>query len=194
MNRHLHLLYLHGFLSGPSSEKARQTCDYFTQQHPDIQIHCPQLPFDFEQWPTVVENMINQFTGENVGIIGSSLGGFLATYLSAKLNCPAVAINPAVRPDELLEDYLGFHQCYYSKQRVEVCRRHLPMLRSMRLQSPPTDMQVFLQTGDETLDYREAEAFYLPEQLLIEQGGDHSFQDYSRHLPTIHKYLFPAEK
>ena len=194
MNRQLHLLYLHGFLSGPSSEKAQQTCDYFSRYHPDIELHCPQLPFDFDQWPAVTESLIARFAGQKVGIIGSSLGGFLATYLSAKLNCPAVAINPAVRPDELLEDYLGLHQCYYANQEVEVCRRHLPMLRAMRLQSPPNSMRVFLQTDDETLDYRQAASFYLPHQLVVEQGGDHSFQNYSRHLPAIHKYLFPVEK
>lgn len=186
-----HLLYLHGFLSGPASEKAQQTVQYFENKHPDIRIHCPQLPFDFERLPdTLLELEQSLAESQQVGIIGSSLGGYLATYLSDQLNCPAVVINPAVKPDELLMDYLGVHQCYYSDRSVEVKAEHLPLLRSLRIPQAPSKVRAYLQTGDETLDYREAEIYYHPSQLVIEEGGDHSFQGYVDHLPAIHNYLF----
>ncbi len=184
------LLYLHGFLSGPSSEKAQQTVKYFNDYHPNITIHCPQLPFDFDQLPAFIQSLVDQYQGKTLGIVGSSLGGFLATYLANELGAPAVVINPAVKPDELLLDYLGEHQCYYSDTRVTVSISHLPLLQTMRVQQPPSNIKVLLQTNDETLDYKQAEIYYQHCELHIEQGGDHSFQGYSDHLPAIHNYLF----
>ncbi|MFH7468135.1 YqiA/YcfP family alpha/beta fold hydrolase, partial [Pseudomonas syringae group genomosp. 7] len=45
--------------------------------------------------------------------------------------------------------------------------------------------QVWLQTGDETLDYRRAEQFYRACALRIQSGGDHSFQGFAWHLPAL---------
>jgi predicted esterase YcpF (UPF0227 family) len=47
---------------------------------------------------------------------------------------------------------------------------------------------VLLQTGDETLDYREAEEKYKNSQCIIEQGGDHSFVDLERFIPEIMQF------
>src|SRR5690606_26360090 len=39
-------------------------------------------------------------------------------------------------------------------------------------------------TGDETLDYRQAEAWYRGCALRIQPGGDHSYQGFARQLPA----------
>jgi predicted esterase YcpF (UPF0227 family) len=42
-----------------------------------------------------------------------------------------------------------------------------------------------VQTGDEVLDYQEAVDKYFNCQIIVQQGGDHSFIDYSKMLPKI---------
>ena len=49
---------------------------------------------------------------------------------------------------------------------------------------------VKLQTGDETLDYREAVERFQGSKVDVEQGGDHGFQNYEKHLPDIIEFLF----
>ena len=54
--------------------------------------------------------------------------------------------------------------------------------------APPLDAsryQVWLQTGDETLDYRDAERYYRACALRIQAGGDHGFQGFTEHLPAL---------
>jgi len=53
----------------------------------------------------------------------------------------------------------------------------------------PNRYKVMLQTDDETLDYRLAESKYAKSNLLIEEGGDHSFVGYENHLPAIAEFL-----
>ena len=58
--------------------------------------------------------------------------------------------------------------------------------------SPPRDAQrfcVWLQTGDETLDYCLAEQYYAGCSVHIEEGGDHGFQRFSEHLPALFAFV-----
>jgi len=52
-----------------------------------------------------------------------------------------------------------------------------------------SDYLVLLQTGDDVLDYRDAQNYYSDAKIIIEQGGDHSFIDYDQHLAMIHQFL-----
>jgi predicted esterase YcpF (UPF0227 family) len=49
--------------------------------------------------------------------------------------------------------------------------------------------KLLLQTGDEVLDYRHAQKRYEGCAIETEVGGDHSFVDYQRHIPSILKFL-----
>jgi predicted esterase YcpF (UPF0227 family) len=70
---------------------------------------------------------------------------------------------------------------------------HIDFLESINVDKmkSPKDTWVLLQTKDEVLDYRQAESKYQKCNLTIEQGGNHSFQDYEQHLPAIIKFLQP---
>lgn len=108
-----------------------------------------------------------------------------------KYSGKAVLINPAVRPFELLEDFLGEHVNPYTQQHFLLENQHIDELR--KLDTPTlkatSDYWALLQTEDETLDYRQAENKYQNYKLTIEQGGDHSFQDFQRFLPEIFRFL-----
>lgn len=128
---------------------------------------------------------------KQLGVIGSSLGGYYATWLSEEFDLPAVLINPAVRPFDLWEDHLGEHKNYYSDHIHVVTREHIDELRELD-RSPirrPDNFLVLLQKGDEVLDYRDAAEKFAEASCVIHENGDHSYQEYASELPTIIDFL-----
>ena len=101
------LVYLHGFNSSPDSRKARQLGEYLARQRPDIRYVVPQLPSTPAAAWARVEQTLAEVEPGPVGLVGSSLGGFFATRAAVRHALPAVVVNPAVRPHELLAGLLG---------------------------------------------------------------------------------------
>lgn len=190
-----HVVYLHGFLSSPQSEKAQQTRAYVKRYLPALNLHIPQLPGNIDCAVNKIETLLNSLPGAKLGFIGSSMGGFLSTYMmeqyANKFDAKAVLINPAVAPYALLADYVGEHQNPYTQERFVISPQSIASLHKYRPKhlSQLHRYQVMLQTKDETLDYRLAEAYYAGANVLIEKGGDHSFKGYEQHLAQIFAFL-----
>jgi len=186
------VLYIHGFNSSPLSIKAEQTRHYFAQNFPQVNFFCPQLASSpnaaIEQCKQIIKG-----SGSNTQwyVIGSSLGGYFSNYLSNKYNFPTVLLNPAVKPFELLADYIGEHINPYTKEVYQVTHQHIHDLKLMEQKPPSVDGSqknnylVMVQTDDEVLDYQQAVEKYQYCQSIVEQGGNHSFVDFEKHLPTI---------
>ncbi|MDO6692222.1 YqiA/YcfP family alpha/beta fold hydrolase [Aliiglaciecola sp. 3_MG-2023] len=185
------LIYIHGFMSSPQSVKAQQTIAYVGEYHPDLTVEVPQVPNYPLDAAQMLESLAGKYEGKNLRFIGSSMGGFMSTYLVEKFGGKAVLINPAVRPFELLEGFLGTHVNPYTNQEFTLQGTHIQQLLDLNTPelSDPQAYWALLQTDDETLDYRQAEQKYANSRLTIEQGGDHSFQNYADHLPDIFKFL-----
>ncbi|MBY6188265.1 esterase YqiA [Marinobacter hydrocarbonoclasticus] len=194
------LLYLHGFNSAPSSTKATQVARYLAHFHPNEPVAMPRLATEpkrvREQILLLAESAL--MAGEPLRLMGSSLGGYLASYLMETLvrdtgptQLRAVLINPAVRPYELLADYIGEQENPYTGERYRVEPEHMGDLQALDTPSlqHPDRYLVLLQTGDEVLDYRQAETKYRQSQLRIERGGDHSFQGFEQRLPEAFAFL-----
>ena len=188
------VLYLHGFLSSPQSVKAQSTVQWFAEHHPDVVVHTPAL----SNYPSKVFGQLEGYINSHpellqggLKVIGSSMGGYLATYLVERFGGKAVLINPAVKPYELLIDYLGEHVNPYTNEVFELVAEDMDVLKALDTEvlNTPDAYHVMLQTGDETLDYRQAQAKYEAGTLVIEQGGDHSFINYPNHLPAIARFL-----
>ncbi|QPG05294.1 esterase YqiA [Salinimonas marina] len=188
------VLYLHGFLSSPQSVKAQATKAWFARHYPQVTLHTPQLPNSPGQVRPQLERYIEQhpqLLEQGLKVIGSSMGGYLASHLVEHYGGRAALVNPAVRPYELLLEYLGDHINPYTQEPFSLVTDDMHILKSLDtpIVSQPEQYLVLLQTGDETLDYRQAEQKYQGAQLRIEQGGDHSFENYEQHLPDIARFL-----
>ncbi len=189
-----HILYLHGFLSSPKSIKAQATKAYFEQHHHDVTLHVPALSnYPSEVQPQLLD-LIEQTPALLEGglkLIGSSMGGYLSTFLLEQFGGKAVLINPAVRPYELLKSFIGAHQNPYSGEKFAIVESDMAVIKSLEVNalSDPSCYKVMLQTKDETLDYTQAAKKYQQSELLIEEGGDHSFVGYENHLPAIAEFL-----
>ena len=79
----------------------------------------------------------------------------------------------------------------YTGEPFKIVQEDMAILKAMDSDSlaAPGSYKVLLQTGDETLDYRQAEEKYADSDLIIEQGGDHSFTGFEKHLPAIFRFL-----
>ncbi|MBT4374910.1 MAG: alpha/beta fold hydrolase [Nitrospina sp.] len=81
-------VYLHGFASGPLSKKAAAFKKKFEEI--GVSLNFPDLEGgDFENMTLtsqikIVLDLLDQFQGKNVCLIGSSMGGYLATLLAQK--------------------------------------------------------------------------------------------------------------
>ena len=185
MNR---ILYLHGFNSSPRSYKARLLFDYMHKLGLGDRIEIPAIPPQPEQAIKLLllrAEAIQQ--AGNLCVAGSSLGGFYATWLAEKYRCPAVLINPAVKPHELLVKYLGQNTNYYTAENWVLDETHIGAFRDLYVEriTDPDRYLLMVQTGDETLDYREAIDKYAGCPSIVEQGGSHEFEGFERYLDKI---------
>ena len=182
----VNMLYIHGFNSSPQSMKAELSRNFFAQNYPDINFHCPQIASSPSAAITQLEGIIAREPKATWLLMGSSLGGYFATYLAEKYQLQAVLINPAVKPYQLLTDYLGEQVNPYTQERYQIEMQHIADLKALEQQKIcKNNYLVMVQTGDEVLDYQQAVEKYRHCQLVIEQGGDHSFVNYENILPNI---------
>lgn len=184
------LLYIHGFNSSAQSQKARETAAWLAQHHPALRLHAPTLPNDPEAALILLEKTVKA-CDHPPALIGSSMGGFLATVLSDRFGLPAVLINPAVHPHRLLRHYLGENTNPQTGVRYVLEERHMEILRAMEVTSirHPGRLWVLLKEGDETLDYRLAVEWYAGCAMEVQAGGNHAYEDYAARLPEIYAFL-----
>lgn len=187
------LLYIHGFNSSPKSEKGVLTANFLASQYPGVRLQQPQLPSDIDEAAKLLANLTLEARerGEPLRFIGSSLGGFYATWLAETFGGKAALINPAVSPYDLFEEFLGPQHNPYTDEHYQVLPEHREALKSYDVEAiaNPDRFFVLLQTGDEVLDYRLALDKYHCCRMLIEPGGDHSFVGFERQLPDIAAFL-----
>lgn len=180
-------IYLHGFNSSPGSYKAQQFNHWMAAAGRSDDVLIPVLP----HWPQraiqVVEQLIVQYAGRAITLVGSSLGGYYSLYLAEKYRLRAVLVNPAVRPYELLAALLGEQGNYYTDERYILTRKHLEQLLALDCVtlSYPQHYLLLTQTADETLDYREAVDKLADSPQWVQPGGSHAFEQFERLIPAI---------
>ncbi|MCC2523076.1 esterase YqiA [Vibrio coralliilyticus] len=186
------LLYIHGFNSSPLSHKANVMKEYCQQHRPDIKVVVPQLPCFPQQAAECLLNIIKQHKDDyQIGLIGSSLGGYLSMWLNRQFGFKAVLVNPAVKPYELLADYLGEQENPYTHQRYVLESVHIDELKALDtpIIKQAKDFWLLQQTEDEVLDYRQAVEKFLGAKQTVEEGGDHSFVNFERYPQQIIEFL-----
>ncbi|MEF1253811.1 esterase YqiA [Vibrio sp. M260112] len=186
------LLYIHGFNSSPLSLKANLMREYCEQYRPDIKVVIPRLPCFPEQAAQHLLDIVNQYKDDyQIGLVGSSLGGYFSMWLNAQFAFKAVVVNPAVKPYELLADFLGEQENPYTQERYVLEHPHIVELK--QLDTPviktPSDFWLLQQTEDEVLDYRQAVQHFCGAKQTVEQGGDHSFVNFERYPAKIIEFL-----
>lgn len=187
-----HLLYLHGFRSSPQSTKARHLAQLFRDRWPQVQWWCPQLPPSPAQAAALIDEGTRDWPSQTLAVVGSSLGGFYATWLAEQRGCRAVLINPAVDPARDLARHIGEQAQWHEPGQTFFFQPHyVQELRALQM-GPlrrPRHYLALLATGDEVLDWREMRERYKASVLKIIEGSDHALSDFEQYLPLVLRFL-----
>ncbi|HNQ04259.1 MAG TPA: YqiA/YcfP family alpha/beta fold hydrolase [Thiobacillaceae bacterium] len=180
------LLYIHGFNSSAQSGKARELAAWMGARGLAEAQVCPDLPSRPARAMTLLEDLVMASRGP-AKLIGSSLGGFYATWLAEKHDLKAVLVNPCVACHDKLAAYVGQTQKnWHSGEEYVFTQTHLSELRALAVR--PRRLRnylLLLETGDTVLDYREAVDFYAGARQVVLAGGDHGFTRFTEYLPAI---------
>lgn len=179
------ILYLHGFTSGPRSHKALALGARMTERGLGDRFLSPQLPAAPRAAIALAHDLIERHGVTTV--VGSSLGGYYATYLAETFDLRAVLVNPAVVAHLSLRDYVGPQRWLYTGEPFEFTLAHIDELRAIAIPvlNNPQRFWLLVEEGDETLDYRHAVARYAGARQTVLPGGDHSFTRWNDYLDPI---------
>lgn len=177
------ILYLHGFTSGPQSHKARALAERMAARGLADRFVCPQLPPSPADAITLAGALIRPGTT----LVGSSLGGYYATWLAERHDLRAVLVNPAVIGQLSPEQFIGPQRNLYTGEAFDFTLEHVAQLRALEVPAlaRPERYWLLAETGDEVLDWRQAAARYAGARQTILEGGDHSFTRWADYLDGI---------
>jgi uncharacterized protein len=177
------IVYLHGFNSSPQSHKAQVLQRYMAARGLAKAFACPALPVGARQAIREIEKLP---VGSKTCYVGSSLGGYYATWMVERHGGRAVLINPAIDPHVGLRSYLGPQANLHTGEPYELTEAHLEQWRELYVAAvSPQRYLLLVETGDEVLDYRRAVERYAGAAQVVVQGGDHSLRSFDQHLARI---------
>ncbi|WP_321955480.1 YqiA/YcfP family alpha/beta fold hydrolase [Paraburkholderia bannensis] len=190
------IVYLHGFRSSPQSFKARLLAARLAETGRASEWLCPTLPVSPAEAIAQIEREIadKAKAGERIALIGSSLGGYFATYLAEKHGWHAALLNPAVVPQRDLSKYLGEQPLWHGGGSIVVEPRHLDELRALAVAqiSEPQRYYLLAATGDEVLDYREMLAHYPGVTTHLIEGSDHGISEFADYVDEVIRFCDAA--
>lgn len=186
------VVYLHGFNSGPGSVKGQLLARVAAALAEPPLFHQPQLSHRPAQ---AMRDMVSWIDAHVPGargltLVGSSLGGYYATWLAERYGARAVLINPALRPYDDLRSYLGRQRNLYDGQEYEFTSTHLDEMRSLAVAAITRPERYFLlvRTGDELLDWRDSVTYYAGASQYVLGGGDHGWTDFGDEATPVLRF------
>jgi predicted esterase YcpF (UPF0227 family) len=184
------LIYIHGFNSSSQSGKARELAAWMTARGLADAYRCPDLPDHPEAAIRLLEELVGA-CGSPPKLVGSSMGGYYATWLAERHGLKAVHINPCVACAAKLADQVGkVQKNWHGGAEYVFTAGHLRALEALRLPAPshPENHFLLVETGDAVLDYREAVDYFQGARQVILEGGDHGFTRFAEYIPAIMEF------
>ena len=173
------ILYLHGFASCGKSNKSSSLQAYFGEDNV-IALDLPPSPLDAI---AMIEEILASSSFDL--LIGSSLGGFYATYLAEKHQMKAILLNPSTQPWETLAAYVGWQKRFCDEEVFEFKAIYLEQLKTLQSLPQKGEYLLLLQSEDEVLDYTKAQSLYNTHKVIVEYGGNHRFENIDDYFSMI---------
>jgi predicted esterase YcpF (UPF0227 family) len=175
------IVYLHGLRSSPSSSKATMLRDRLRELGREADYRCPALPVSPRAAVELVKSQLGTREPAAVALIGSSLGGYYATWLAEQLGCRAALLNPAIAPARDLAAHVGRQPVYFTDDVIDFRPEYVDELR--RIDTPritrPERYFLVAATGDALIDYRTMTAKYTGARQRVIEGSNHELTDFA---------------
>lgn len=186
----MHVIYLHGFRSTPSSKKGQMMAQAFSSKYSYL---APDLNVGPKAVQTILEQTVAGLDPKDLCLVGSSLGGFYATWLAERIGCWAVLLNPATEPWCVINDYLGVQPINNTNRTIEVKPEFAQQARAMNCDNIHSERYlVFLSTADEVLDWHKAQRKYAACRTILLPDNTHEINHFEQCLPEIEQFLMSA--
>lgn len=187
------ILYLHGFRSSPKSMKARLVGVRMLEMGLDAELRCPQLPASPKAAIELALQLVEGVQPDQLSIVGSSLGGYYATWLAEHLGCRAVLLNPAIAPLQNLAPHALVTTQFHSDQPFEFKAEYFDELRAFQVDriTRPERYYLIAATGDEVLDYRAMLAHYEGARRHVIEGSDHAISEFADYVDEVLAFCLP---
>jgi predicted esterase YcpF (UPF0227 family) len=192
-------LYIHGFNSSPHSYKVRQLQHWLSTLSRSDRLLVPSLPYSPADAVALLEALVIEQAARPLVLLGSSLGGFYTTWLTERFAAVqpirSVLINPAIRPFELLDHWLGENENIYTHERYVLTLEHLQQLKAVDCPqlADPSRYLLLTQTGDEVLDYRQGVEKHGESLQVVTPGGEHGFANFESYWPRMFEFAGDSE-
>lgn len=184
------IIYIHGFNSSAQSGKAREMRAWMGERGLAEAFACPDLPHRPAEAIALLEGLIRQSRGP-AKLVGSSMGGFYATWLAERHGLKAVLINPAVNMHQLVAAEVGKpQQNWHGGESWLFTQAHLDEFAALHLPrlGHAENLLLLVETGDQVLDHRLALDYYAGARQEVCAGGDHGFTRFADYLPAIMEF------
>lgn len=181
------ILYLHGFRSSPLSTKTSLLASRMQALGRGDEYLCPQLPASPQAAIAQAREIAGRVDPSELTLIGSSLGGYYATWLAERLGCRAVLLNPAVHAARDLASQVGVKTQYHSNEAFEFKPAYIDELKALAVARITHPERYFLiaATGDELLDWREMVAQFPHARQRVIPGSDHGISDFAHYADEV---------
>jgi len=180
------ILYIHGWNSYKDARKAVllkneiNSSKNFEVDSITLKSHPKEA---IQQLSNYIEDHKEQ---RKVHLIGSSLGGYYATFLSEKYNLKAAMINPAVWAYKIFKNDMGTNENLNTGEKYFIDDLWVQSLQDIFIESiTGKNYLVLLQTGDQTLNYKFAKQYFEGSNIIIDEGGSHSFENLELKIPEM---------
>ena len=155
------ILYFHGFKSSSDSTKAKDLHKFISKRTKNTILITPNIHDNFHDAHDQIINLIES-NQPNIFFMGSSLGGYYASFFSQKYNKKAVLINPAIPPLKDFEMHLGKNKNYSNGNKFIITKNDIDYIRSLSYKKilKPKNLMILLESGDEILNYNDTSSYF----------------------------------
>lgn len=177
----MNIYYCHGFASqfDPSSSKLEMLSKLGSVHGHNIDYTRPA--------EEVVQHCLDALIKADIDIVvGTSMGGWLASIVGSQAGIPFVAINPAIEPSKTLKKHVGTGLDFQGKayQLTE------SVVDSYGPFSTNGCGLILLDQGDDVIDWRATHDIYQEHYSVVSfPGGSHRFEHMEEALPPIEAFF-----